>query len=76
MVLQNAVFLISNIFILLYNSHKSKNNDENLTLPMSTSHDHYGAESNYCHRYKPLETDHSYFVQLQQKIQLFPSNES
>lgn len=51
------------MFIHLYNSYrlkKSKDNDENSTLPMVASHDHYSTES---HHYKPLETDHSYFVQ-------------
>lgn len=41
------------MFLHLYNSYrlkKSKNNDENSTLPMVASHGHYNA-------------DHSYFVQ-------------
>lgn len=54
------------MFIHLYNSFrlkKSKDNDENSTLPMVARHDHYSTESNHGHHYKPLETDHSYFVQ-------------
>lgn len=30
---------------------------------MATSHDHYRAESHHGHQYKPLKTDHFYFVQ-------------
>lgn len=30
---------------------------------MVASHDHYSTESHHGHHYKPLETDHSYFVQ-------------
>ncbi|XP_061170365.1 uncharacterized protein LOC133179685 [Saccostrea echinata] len=43
----------------LKKSKDDKGNDGNSTLPMMASHDHYIAES---HLYKPLETDHSYFV--------------
>lgn len=54
------------MFIHLYNSNrtkKSKDNDENSILPMVASHDHYITESHHGQHYKPLETDHSYFVQ-------------
>ncbi|XP_062570656.1 THAP domain-containing protein 2-like [Saccostrea cucullata] len=44
----------------LKKSKDNKGNEENSTLPMTASHDYDNAES---HLYKPLEIDHSYFIQ-------------